>query len=304
MRIDKSPAARIFLFCLLCLSAFATHTLAQQVPSKVRIINNEIFVEDRSGKLQRLTGDGRPKENAQLSPGGSKVFFHYREGAFGTSSAKEILCTVLEIPTGREIARIKINWEARFISRVNWLGEQRVWIEGEGGFLTVLDIPSRKQLFNLYGTHFKASPDHLKIILRRGRIPRYGEILPAFDSDSAELLVIGKAANKPWSVYPSLMPPGRVEPKRYSDLNERHFFISEFAWASDSRRVAFVENQSSRTWLVVLTFGFKPSDVQVDSKRYLLPARMGEIHSLKWQEAGDRIRVAGSEQEKLVLLQK
>jgi hypothetical protein len=43
---------------------------------QIELHDQEIYVRESSGQLRQLTHDGKPKENAVLSPSGDRVIYH------------------------------------------------------------------------------------------------------------------------------------------------------------------------------------------------------------------------------------
>jgi len=278
----------IVCFCL------TAGSYGQNLEIKVRLIGKEIFIEEKTGQLRQLTHDGSYKENVQLSPDGSKVAYHGSYDPYDASSSRRLVLTVVDTSSAKVLAEIPVRWQARYVSRVVWIGPQKVLIEGEGGFIAILDVAQGMQASMIYGSDFRVSPDQTKIAFRKGRIPRYGQIPPEFESDYLDLLLLDEKEGKPWTVYPELFAPGRFEPKPIADPSKRHVFCSAFVWSKDNRRVAFVEKQSGASWLVVLTVTPGKPIIQVPSQRFQLIENLGTVTAVEWQESRDSIRIAGT----------
>jgi len=277
---------------------------------QIELHDREIYVRESSGQLRQLTHDGKPKENAVLSPSGDRVIYHSPFNPY-TLPPEPPIFTVLDVETGDMIRQIPVRWVARFVSSVEWINDQFVMVRGEGCFLVILNLKTGKQTHNLVGWvrgrgcsdfSFSLSPDKRKIVFHHDFTPRYGPIPPELESDYVLLSLVER---EPPSgqvkyeydfsnfkvVYPDVLPWGEIELKRYDDLDERHLSKSTFAWSADSRMVAFVEGHRGAFWVVVLEIEVKDSEVKVSPRRFELAKELGEVTGVEWTSEDQAIKV-------------
>lgn len=279
----------ISLILLAALAVLAAGTQQPKIP--VRVIGNEIFVEERPGVLRQLTHDGKPKEHVSISPDGSKIIYHGRFDAYSVSRPQPVVFNALDVRTGRLLHRIPVRWDARYVSRVDWVDPETVVVEGEGAFLAVLDVERGMHTHTVYGTNPTFSPDRTKIAFQSGRIPRYGPVAPQRDSDDVHLELLSIKRNSTWTIYPVVQLAAHLERRVFEDLSDRHHLKSLFAWSGDSQKLTFVEQHKESVWLVVLTVQVKESGVRAVPERFRLPEELATVTGIEWLSSGDTIKI-------------
>ncbi|MEM4413176.1 MAG: hypothetical protein ABIN58_11450 [candidate division WOR-3 bacterium] len=275
-------------------SLLVSPLLGQAQKVEVRLINNEIFVQDASGTVRQLTHDGEPKENITVSPALHKITYNRPWTAYGTEPRPPVF-VVLDLQTGEVLKEVQVSWASRFISKVEWINERFLMVVGE--FLVILDTEEGKQTHLLHGGRFALSPDHRKIVFLKGRLPLYGYKPPEFESDEIMLAIVDQRPvveginSMARAIYPELRPWGDREDRRYNDLSERHCVKSQFSWSLDTRQVAFVEEHQRAFWLVALDIDVGEAEVKVIPRRFKLAEELAEVTGLEWVSKGRAIRV-------------
>jgi hypothetical protein len=270
-----------------------------QRPS-LQVVKGQLVIRQADGSLQQITSDGRYKGHPVLSPDASRIAYHGRLDAYATAGKHQLQIQVVNVSKKRITSTITIPWTARNVAQMNWLDTRMLSVEGEGAFLSIVDVDARRLLQEIYGTSRQLSPDSTKLAYRRGRIPLYGSIPAEYESDHIQVALLADASptrvkapecQTVWSVYPDVARGPHFEQKRFEDINERHILKSEFAWSKESNSLAFVEWQRESFWLTVLSISVQECEVKVAPKRIKLKMQLEEPLTLEWLNSGPAMKL-------------
>jgi hypothetical protein len=314
------------LSALLTTQALLMVTVSGQLSQvgKVRLINNEVFVEDPSGQLRQLTRDGEHKENVLLSPSGEKIIFHGKFNGYGPQDQPATTLTVLDSKTGRELRKVPFYRffganTGRFLESVQWVDDRYVILGGDR-VISVLDLERGEQINDLLGSDFILSPDKRKIVFRVLLPPLYGP--SQTDSDWIALTFIDRnylPGEEPGSklpafivLYPKFYSWGGIQKQFQVDEPDQHHELkSSLSWSPNSRSIAFVELHKGTYWTVVLDLEENSEGVRVTNmRRFRLGTEelaLREVKDIAWMDEKtllvigtkgvfDKVRQAGLKQ--------
>jgi hypothetical protein len=290
---------KIAVFCLLlsCPFVFAQET-------KIRSMGGRLILEGPG--VWRDLGNGEQKQYISLSPDGSKVIYH---DGFKQNRSPSLTLTVLDAQTGHVVRKIPLDIASKFLIFVDWLDNRHVVVQTSNEY-TVVDIESGRIIHRLSCDPpglAALSPDRRLIVFQMSG-GGHG-IPPEYASDYIRLALVekGPPQGKTYDyslymgVYPEVVSGEKLEFKRYDDLDERHQIMSGLVWARDGRKIAFVEEQRRKFWLVVLTVVVEGETVTATHKRIELVGLAEEgkdlllgpdVRSVEWMPDGRTIKVA------------
>jgi hypothetical protein len=219
------------------------------------------------------------------SPTGRHFAFH---GPYDPYKVKPdpLLFTIVDTKDKSDI-HVPIEWPARYVSSVDWVDDRFVLAHGEGAFLAIIDVASGRQTHSLVGYNFSVAPNNKALAYRYDFNPLKGEISPYRQSDYVLLTYLGEpfGAGLPKDnyrvVYPELLTWGNAPEKFYTELETRHQVVSTLVWSSDSKIIAFAENNEHSLWITILTFK-TPDDVSPTATRFKLDGENKQPLNLSW----------------------
>lgn len=272
-----------FITALLCLLFISPLASAQEVKVR-RVLRTDVYVEG-PGVWRKLVQDPEPKEDVLLSPDESEVIYH---DGFKQNRSPSLTLTVLDAQTGRVKRKIPLDIASKFLIFVDWLDSRHVVIQTSSKY-TIVDIKNGRiihQLSCALPGLAALSPDRRLIVFQ---ITGGGHgVPPEYASDYVRLALVEKGPPQGkiydyslyMGIYPEVVSGEKFEFKRYDDLAERHLIRSALVWARDGRKVAFVEEQRGKFWLVVLTVVVKGETVTATHKRIELVGLAEEVKDL------------------------
>jgi hypothetical protein len=269
--------------------------------------------EEAPGKAteqaRHLTGRSQ-EQHKSISPNRKRAIYHLPFDPY-QATREPVIFVVSDNERGELRRKIPVHWSARYVSSVTWVNERTVIAQGEARYLAVIDVDNGEQTHNLVGSNFTLSPDGTLIIYSHDFNPRYGRIPSEFQSDYVLLSSVSRESSAARVsdrfdsgdyrvVYPTTLAKGEVARAAVKDPADRHQIKASFAWSEDSRRVAFVESQGEKLWLVVLDPVLSNSHITVKIRRFDLGDDDQRRLSVLWESDGNLIRVAGGEISLLV----
>lgn len=191
---------------------------------QVEIRSNEIWIL-KDGDARQLTGDGRNKFQAVLSPAGNQIAYYEC-----TESENCIPSIVILDPEGRRMKMFQPGCAS--ISDISWVTETSIGIvchitPSENEYLEI-DLISEEKVQDLLGLAFTRSPDQ-KYVAHIGPIEHF---LPR--SSKSYQLYVDKTV-----VYP--LAKGLLSMEKAPVWIGIHEFLPRLSWSPDSGRIAFVD---------------------------------------------------------------
>ncbi len=214
---------------------------------RVDIRNSEVWLV-RDSEATQLTHDGKPKFQAELSPGNGRIAY-YEQCPESEACIPSIVILDLD---GRRVTAFHAHSQLSFdpgpcmsILSIFWLNDSELATECHMNpslsQLIVKDLESGRITKDLLGFSFTLSPDR-KMIAHAGWVRHFSS--PFDKSDYLQiddtLIYPLRAGNNQVVIKPLEEPPKvvRNEGPNYFGIHE---FTSGFYWSPDSQRIAFVD---------------------------------------------------------------
>ncbi len=199
----------------------------------------------RDGQAAQLTNDGKAKLQAELSPSQDRIAY-YEECP---EAERCVPSVVLMDLAGRRLSsfRPKPNGApyCGSINSIAWMGPGAIaadcHINPSLGEYIETDLATRATLRDLFGFRFTPSPDG-KHVAHAGWIPHFAEPFAQSNYLQVENTTIYPLPKGSEPVEQKVLsdPPAVVE-RRGAVFSGIHQFVSGFAWAADSERIALVD---------------------------------------------------------------
>ena len=245
------------------------------------------------------------RQHLTVSPDRKRAIYHLPFDPYQISP-EPVMFVATDNETGQLVRKIPVRWPARYVASVEWVSDRAVLARGEARYLAVVDVESGKQTHNLIGSNFAPSPDGTQIVYSHDFNPRYGEIPPEYQSDYVLFSLVGRRPDSGRIssrydstnyrvIYPTSLPWGEGVHKAVENPADRRQIKVSFVWSPDSRKVAFVESQANKLWLVVLGPTVSGDDVTINFHRFELEGVNKNISSISWELGGDRVIVVSDE---------
>ena len=284
----------------------ARHEIHALTPEQdVRQPLREVAGTPTKAPERRPQADDIQRQHLTVSPDRTRAIYHLPFDPYGVSP-EPLIFVASDNGTGQTIRKIPVRWPARYVASVEWINDRTVLARGEARYLAVIDVEAGKQTHNLIGANFVPSPDGTQIVFSHDFNPNYGEIPPEYQTDYVLFSLVGR---RPASgringrydstnyrvIYPTSLPWGEVIRKAVENPAERRRIKVPFVWSPDSRRVAFVESQGGKLWLVILGPAGGGEDVAINSRRLELGEIDKNISSISWEPGGGQVIVTVDE---------
>jgi hypothetical protein len=289
------PMGLILIVCLFV--AIRSQVKDRQVKDRQVSVSYLASTNAAEAKASQADNNQSTQQHAIKSPTGRHLVSY---GPYDPYKAQPepLLFTVVDTAEKTEVS-IAIEWEARYVSSVEWIDDRSVLARGEGAFLAIIELASRKQTHSLIGHSFTIAPNNEALVYRYDFNPLKGKISPYRQSDYVLLTYLGDslASRSPKDnyrvVYPEYLNWGVPPEKLYPEPDTRHHVVSAFAWSTDGKKIAFAENNEQALWLTVLTLNTL-DDMRLIPHRFKLDVEKNEPVDVSWLSLSKIRVISGS----------
>jgi hypothetical protein len=251
--------------------------------AQFQIQDGKLTIEEKSGRRHELPAEKVDEKSLRLSPDGRRLICHLEFAGYGHDPRIPVKVWSADRP-GR-LAEFQVPTYSRYLDFVEWVDARRVLIGGDA-YGVVLDVDKGEVERKIHGGLFAISPDRVKVACWKG----LGIGRPPFISDRVMIVQLGERERE-WRAGPEVVqsepgfyqvyPPDselkEIEIEGSEDMSRRRYASGSFLWFSDSRRVAFVEVQDRKYWLVTLRIEIRDGVIHAGHERMVLPLSTADV---------------------------
>jgi len=249
--------------------------------ARFEIQDGELWIEEESGRRHELPADKVDEKSLRASPDGRRLIYHLEFAGYGHDPRIPVKVWSADRP-GR-LAEFQVPTYSRYLDFVEWVDARRVLIGGDV-YGVVLDVDKGEVERKIRGGLFAISPDRVKVACWKG----FGIGTPPIISDRVMIAQLGErewragpevVQSEPgfYQVYPPDSELKEIEIEGSEDMSRRRYASGSFLWFSDSRRVAFVEVQDRKYWLVTLRIEIRDGVIHAGHERMVLPLSTADV---------------------------
>lgn len=265
--------------------AFLATPLGAQIAS-FEVQEETILIEEKSGLRHYLLAEGMDIRSIRVSPDGSRLIYYLHYDGYASDPRIPVR---LWSPSNRyAVTQYEVPTCSRYLDTVEWIDSQLVLLAGDRCGV-VVDTAGGKLLYKIPGNLFAISPDRSTIAFREF-LPNG---TPIYVPDEVHLLFLAPEKPLPgknvavmhdgsFRIYPS--DPRQILLKAYENDELAPGIESGLLWFSDNRRLAFIERNAGKLWLVVLQLDTDHGALAAEHARLQLslPPDNPLAYSSKW----------------------
>jgi hypothetical protein len=252
--------------------------------ARFQIQDGKLTIEEKSGRRHELPAEKVDEKSLRLSPDGRRLIYHLEFAGYGHDPRIPVKVWSADRPG--HLAEFQVPTYSRYLDFVEWVDARRVLIGGDA-YGVVLDVDKGEVERKIHGGLFAISPDRVKVACWK----RFPNGTPPIISDRVMIAQLGE---REWRAGPEVVQsepgfyqvyPPDSELKEFEsvqDMSRRRYAMSSFLWFSDSRRVAFVEDQDWKYWLVTVNIEIRDGVIHAGHERMVLPLSTADVPDGVW----------------------